>query len=128
MFKITSQYAHGGDAQFYLIDSLPAKAKTLTSIDDLIIARGETSGHAHILTGDVEMFEIDGQKFAKVGKAGAFHQHIIEDQINFETFKVNKNISNADHTKDCPIGEGIYVIGLDRQYDPHEETWKQNPD
>ena len=128
MFKIKNQYAHGGDVQCYSINKLPSNARKLTNTDELIIARGETSGHAHILTGDVEMFEAEGQIFARVGKNGAFHQHIIETEITPETFRINKNISNADHTKECPIEEGIYAIGLDRQYDPHSEMWIKNPD
>ena len=128
MFNVTKQGFHGGDCQGYLIDKLPDGAKPITSIDGRIVARGETSGHAHILTGDVQLFELNGQVFAVVGSDGAFHQHIKEDQITEETFHINRNISNCDHTKDCPIQPGIYAIGIDRQYDPHEELWIRNID
>lgn len=120
---------HGGDVQGYSIDSLPKGVKKITSIEGRIIARGETSGHSHILTGDVELFEDDkGNKFAVVGSDGAFHQHYKESMITEKTFKINKNISNCDHVKECFIPEGIYALGLDRQYDPHEEVWKKNLD
>lgn len=128
MFRVKEQHAHGGDAQFYLIDKLPYGAKKLLKIEEKIIARGETSGHAHIITGDVELFERDGQMFAVVGKDGAYHQHYKEDMITEKTFTINENISNCDHTRDCPIAPGIYAIGLDRQYDPHEGQWVKNPD
>ncbi len=128
MFKVKQQHAHGGDAQFYNIDALPAGAKKLMNPSEKIIARGETSGHAHIITGDVEMFELNGQMFAVVGKDGAYHQHYKESMITQKTFKVNENISNCDHTKDCPIAPGIYAIGIDRQYDPHEGIWVRNLD
>lgn len=128
MFSVEKQAFHGGDVQGYIIAALPAGAKKIESIEGRIIARGETSGHAHILTGDVELFELDGQTFAVVGKDGAFHQHIKEAEITTKTFKVNKNISNCDHTKDCRIEPGVYALGLDRQYDPHAELWVANPD
>jgi hypothetical protein len=128
MFKVKEQHAHGGDAQFYSIDQLPEGARKITDPKEKIIARGEVSGHAHIITGDVEMFELNGIMFAVVGKDGAYHQHYKEDMITEETFRANSNISNCDHTKDCPIAPGVYAIGLDRQYDPHEGIWVRNPD
>lgn len=128
MFKVTQQHAHGGDAQFYSINQLPAGAKKITDIKEKIIARGETSGHAHIITGDVEMFELNGQLFAVVGSDGAFHQHYKESMITEKTFTINRNISNCDHTKDCPIAPGVYAIGIDRQYDPHAGVWTRNLD
>jgi hypothetical protein len=48
--------------------------------------------------------------------------------VKEETFKINKNISDCDHTKECRIEKGIYAIGIDRQYDPHEGIWKKNKD
>lgn len=128
MFQVKEQHAHGGDAQFYAIDKLPEGAKKITDLKEKIIARGEVSGHAHIITGDVEMFELNGQVFAVVGKDGAYHQHYKEAMITEKTFEAKGNISNCDHTKDCPIAPGIYAIGLDRQYDPHEGIWTKNPD
>lgn len=126
--KIKEQVFHGGDVQGYLIDKLPAGAKKVTNPKEKIIARGETSGHCHILTGDVEIFELNGQMFAVVGKDGAFHQHYKEANVKEETFKANKNISDCDHTKECKIPSGTYALGIDRQYDPHEGVWKKNLD
>ena len=128
MIKITEQYAHGGDVQAYKIESLPKGATPITDILKKIIARGETSGHAHILTGDVELFEHNGQVFAVVGKDGAYHQHYKEANIKEETFKINRNISDCDHTKECRFEPGVYAIGIDRQYDPHEGQWRNNLD
>lgn len=128
MFKVKKQGFHGGDVQGYIINELPKNAKKVTTIEGRIIARGETSGHCHILTGDVELFELDGQIFAVVGKDGAYHQHYKEANVKEETFKINKNISDCDHTNDCKILPGTYAIGLDQQYDPHEGLWVKNPD
>lgn len=128
MFTVEKQGFHGGDVQGYIIDRIPEGAKKITDKAAKILARGETSGHCHIITGDVELFEFNGQVFAAVGSGGAFHQHIKETDVTDEVFTVNRNISNCDHTKDCKIEPGIYAIGLDRQYDPHEEIWAANPD
>lgn len=120
---------HGGDVQGYSIDFLPKDVTEVTDLKKKIIARGETSGHCHILTGDVKLFEdAQGNMYAVVGKEGAFHQHFKENLVTEEVFKTNKNISNCDHTNDCQIIEGIYKIGLDTQYDPHEGIWEKNPD
>ena len=128
MFKVISQYAMGGDVQAYKINSLPKNANKITKIEDKIIARGEVSGHCHILTGDVELFELNGQTFAVVGKDGAYHQHYKEMDVNEEVVKVNRNISNCDHTKECRFEPGVYAIGIDRQYNPHEGGWINNRD
>lgn len=127
-YQILEQIFMGGDVQGYLIDALPINAKKIVTISGKIIARGEISGHAHILTGDVEMFELNGQLFAVVGKDGGFHQHYKESQITEKTFKANTNISNCDHTKECRVAPGIYAIGIDRQYDPCEGQWVNNED
>ena len=127
--KFTEINIHGGDTQFYQIDNLPTNLTKITKIEDKIIARGEVSGHCHILTGDVELFKDEkGNTFAVVGSDGAFHQHYKESMVNEEVFKINKNISNCDHIKECPLPPGNYAIGIDRQYDPHEELWKKNID
>lgn len=128
MFKIKSQAFHGGDVQGYSIDKLPAGAKPIINKDEKILAHGETSGHCHIITGDVQLFKLDDQVFAVVGSDGAYHQHIKETDVTPEVFAINQNISNCDHTKDCKIGPGVYAIGIDRQYDPHEEVWVKNLD
>lgn len=128
MFKVKKQAFHGGDVQGYLIASIPAGAKKIEKVENLIIARGETTGHCHVLTGDVELYELNGQIFAVVGSDGAFHQHIQEKSVTLKTFKINKNISDCDHTKECRIAPGTYAIGVDRQYDPHEGLWGKNKD
>lgn len=124
---MTSQFNfHGGDVQGYSIEALPENAK---KVEHQPVAFGETSGHCHILTGDVELFQDDeGSFFAVVGSDGAFHQHIKESTITARTWKARKNISNADHTKECPINPGVYRIGIHRQYDPFEGVFKEVED
>lgn len=127
-FKVKNQSFMGGDVQGYLINELPANVRKLIKPEEKIIARGETSGHCHILTGDVELFELNGQIFAVVGKDGAYHQHYKEANVKEETFKINRNISDCDHTNECKIQPGTYAIGIDRQYDPHSGLWAKNKD
>ncbi len=127
--QFTGLNAHGGDVQMYGIKSLPkGQMKKLTDVESRILARGETSGHCHVITGDVEMVEIDGEKYAVVGNDGAFHQHYKEAMLTEQTFNVNDNISNADHVKPCPIPAGIYKIGIDQQYDPNNGMFTKNLD
>lgn len=126
--KITQQYAHGGDVQFYQIEELPTRLKKLEKPTDKILARGETSGHCHILTGDVELYNDGSNYYAVVGPDGAYHQHYREENVTEDVFQVNKNISDCDHTNDCRLVEGIYAIGIDQQYDPHEGVWTRNLD
>jgi hypothetical protein len=121
--KVNGNYNfHGGDVQGFSIDSLPPMAKR---IKQQPLAYGETSGHCHILTGDVELFEHGGKTFAVVGKDGAFHQHIKESSITPKTYKINKNISNADHTKDCKIAPGVYAIGIHQKYNPFSKVFEK---
>lgn len=125
----TGKAAHGGDVQMYQLNKMPANLKRVETVEGRILARGETSGHCHILTGDVEIFEDEkGNKFAAVGADGAFHQHYKEAMVTEDVFKVNKNISNCDHVKECRLEPGVYAIGIDRQYDPHEGFWEKNRD
>lgn len=127
--KFTNKWnGHGGDVQFYSIDSLPQGA---SKIDDQPVAFGEKSGHIHIFTGDVELFE--GQhpetgelmKFAVVGSDGAFHQHMKDTTVSKETYRINKHLSNADHIKPCPLIEGVYAIGIHQRYNPYEKVFQK---
>ncbi len=128
--KFTGVNGHGGDVQFYGITELPKGLKKVTGVAERIVARGETSGHCHIFTGDVVQYtdEKANLSYITVGPAGAWHQHFKESMVKEDTYSINKNISNCDHTKDCQVPEGVYVLGLDRQYDPNAEVWIKNKD
>ena len=114
---------HGGDAQGFSIDKIPSGAKPITPEP---IAYGETSGHVHVLTGDVQLFKDDsGIMYAAVGSDGAYHQHIHDTELKPETYKVNKNISTADHTKECRIKPGNYLIGIHQKYEPFKKVFEK---
>ena len=116
---------HGGDVQGKQIVSLP---KGAIKVQNQPIAFGETSGHCHILNGDVELFELNGRKYAVVGFDGAFHSHIHQSSITEQTYKTNKNIANADHTKECWIKPGIYQLGIHKRYNPFQKVWDKVQD
>lgn len=127
--EFTGINVHGGDVQLYGLTALPeGERKVINDIPGRILARGETSGHCHVLTGDVEIVEIDGQKYACVGNDGAYHQHYMESRLSEQTFTENRNISDCDHVKPCWIPPGNYRIGLDQQYDPTNGTFTNNKD
>jgi len=113
---------HGGDVQFYSIDRLPQGAK---KIKNQPVAFGEKSGHVHVLTGSVELFEYEGKRFAVIGSDGAFHQHMKDSTLTEKTYKVNQHLSNADHTKECPIKPGVYLIGIHQRYNPYEKVFEK---
>ena len=117
---------HGGDVQGKQIVSLP---KGAIKVQNQPIAFGETSGHCHILNGDVELFELNGRKYAVVGSDGAFHSHVHQSTITEDTYKINKNLSNADHTKECWLVPNIIIdLGIHKRYHPYEKIWQKVTD
>lgn len=116
---------HGGDVQGKQIVSLP---KGAIKVQNQPIAFGETSGHCHILNGDVELFEFEGRKYAVVGSDGAFHSHIHESSLTEQTYKTQGNLTNADHTKECWIKPGIYQLGIHKRYNPFQKVWDKVQD
>ena len=116
---------HGGDVQGKQILTLPEGA---IKIENTPVAYGETSGHCHILTGDVELFEYKGRKYAVVGSDGAFHSHVHESSITPAIWKENRNLSNADHTKECWIAPGTYQLGIHKKYNPFQKVWDKVKD
>lgn len=116
---------HGGDVQGKQIKNLP---KGASKIINQPIAYGETSGHCHILTGDVELYELNGKKFAVIGNDGAYHSHVHESSITQETWDKNQNLSDADHIKECWIKPGTYELGIHKRYNPYAKLWEQVKD
>lgn len=116
---------HGGDVQGREVKSLP---NGVVPIPNSPIAYGEKSGHTHILNGDVELFQLNGKKFAVVGEDGAYHSHLHLSSITKESYQTNKNLSNADHTKECFIPKGVYEIGVHQKYNPYKKNFEKVED
>ncbi len=80
-----------------------------------IIARGETSGHCHVIVGDAIVRDEKGQILVTVtGKASI--RHLLEDawMNGVETW-------TQEHT-DIELGKGDYKFIQQTEYDPYEET------
>ena len=112
---------HQGDVQFAAIPAIPAKA---TKIANKPIALGEHSGHMHVLTGDVEMFELDGQLIAAVGSDGACLQHVHESNFSEKAWASTKELPIADH-KPHTLAPGVYQFYIQNAYNPYSKLMEQ---
>jgi hypothetical protein len=110
-----------GDVQFKMIGTLPQNA---TRVKNKPLAYGEVSGHVHVLTGDVELFEIEGKTFAVVGHDGARMQHIRENILTAKCMTEIKELPIADH-KSILFLPGTYEIGIQKQYNPYEKIFER---
>jgi hypothetical protein len=108
---------HHGDVQFKMIDLLPINA---VKKENKPLAYGEVSGHVHVLTGDVELFEIKGKTYAVVGNDGARMQHVMENNLTPKCMTEVKELPIADH-KSILLPYGTYEIGIQKQYNPYEK-------
>jgi hypothetical protein len=112
---------HQGDVQFQQIETLPKNAKKVANRP---IAYGEHSGHQHVLTGDVEMFEIDGKLIAVVGSDGARLQHIHESRMTEKAWTSKTEIEKADHDSHV-FPPGNYEFYIQNAYNPYAKMMEQ---
>lgn len=112
---------HQGDVQFKQIDKLPSNAK---KIENKAIALGEHSGHMHILTGDVEMFEVEGRIITVIGGDGARLQHIHESKLTTTAWKETKELEKADHASHF-LNKGIYEFHIQNAYNPYSKLMEK---
>jgi hypothetical protein len=117
-------FVHGGDVQAITVDSLPSKA---VKIDHKPIALGEKSGHMHIATGDVSLYEEDGRIYAVVGERGGNLQHVHESIFNND-YNTDKIISKADHKPVTLKPNSTYMFGIHKRYNPLEKFWEKAKD
>lgn len=112
---------HQGDVQFKSLDALP---KGATKIQNKPIALGEHSGHCHVLTGDVELFEIEGRIVAVVGKQEARLQHIHESKLTEKSWTSKKEIQKADHDSHL-LEEGVYEFYIQNSFNPYKKEMEK---
>jgi hypothetical protein len=115
---------HQGDVQFFSIDKIPTNA---VKIKNKPIAYGEHSGHQHILTGDVEMFEVDGRIIVAVGGDGARLQHIHESNMRDNLWTSTAEIQVADH-KSHLLPAGNYEFFIQNSYNPYTKALEASID
>lgn len=118
--KHSTVRGHQGDVQFKSISKLPEGAKP---IQQKPIALGEHSGHEHILTGDVTLFELNGVTYAAVGSDGAMLQHVHESKFS-GNYKSKKVIEKADH-RPIPLEEGVYEFFIQGSYNPYKKIMEK---
>ena len=90
-----------GDVFFTKTKKLPEGAKARKQNKrGFVIAEGESTGHAHVVDDDIELYEKKGVLYLKTEK---------EVQVQHE-----------EH-KPVTIGKGIWKVGIVREYDPFKE-------
>lgn len=111
---------HQGDVQLKSIAKLPKEAK---KIEHKPIALGEHSGHEHIVTGDVELYELNGVTYAAVGSDGAMLQHVHES--NFKgNYSIKKELPKADH-KPLVLEPGVYEFFIQGSFNPYKKIMEK---
>jgi hypothetical protein len=115
---------HHGDVQFKMINELPENAK---KTDNHPLAYGEISGHVHVLTGQVDLFEVDGRTYAIVGNSGGRLQHVMENNLTPKCMTEVKELPVADH-KSILLPPGTYEFGIQKQFNPFEKVFEEVKD
>jgi len=81
-----------------------------------IIARGETSNHAHILTGDVDVLEMPNKDVFINVKSKASIKHLLETD-----YIVGREVWTKEHT-DIELDKGLYKYIQQVDYDPYADA------
>ena len=115
---------HQGDVQFATISKIPAGAKKLKNRP---IAYGERSGHQHVLTGNVQLFEYEGKIYAAVGVDGARLQHCHESKFTEKDWASIKEIPVADHASHL-LPEGVYEFAIQNNFNPYSQLMEEVQD
>lgn len=112
---------HQGDVIGFTIDKLPEGAK---KTENKPVALGEVHGHAHVITGDVERYEINSRVMFWV-KTTAILQHVnIEVMKQKGAWGTTKELPMADH-KPHVLQEGIYEFVIQNEYNPYKKIMEK---
>ena len=117
---------HNGDVQFFSVDTLPRSAKKVMNQP---VALGEQHDHAHIITGDCELFQDDDQVFyVKTGVGKSFAQHTFQSLLSNDIYSRQEAIEVADHLPKELLPNTIYKIGIHQKYNPYSKVWEKTID
>lgn len=118
---------HAGDVQCFSIKKLPSTAK---KINQQPLALGENHDHAHIVTGDCELFvdNNDNSFYVKTGAGKSLLQHTFESAIKNDTYCSQESVEVADHQPCELMPNTVYKIGIHRKYNPYQKIWKKVQD
>jgi hypothetical protein len=112
---------HQGDVQFASIASIPSGA---IKIANRPLAYGEHSGHQHVLTGDVELFQYEGRIIAAVGTDGARLQHVHESNFSDKLWSTTEEIAIADHGSHL-LPAGNYEFWIQNSFNPYSKLMEK---
>lgn len=118
--KITKQFGHQGDTQFFKIDEIPTNAK---KVDKQFIAASERSGSFHALFGNYDMYAIDGG-FVIDAKEECILNHSLQKELDGMGMDDVKILPKKDHRHSI-IPKGKYVVGIQNRFDPMENIKKR---
>lgn len=111
---------HQGDVMIKQV-ALP---KGAAKVANKPVAYGEHSGHQHVVTGDVELYEFEGRTFAVVGNDGASLQHVHESRFKTSMYGSKKHIEQADH-KPVDLPPGTYELFIQNAYNPFKKVFEK---
>lgn len=113
-----------GDVIAQTVKKLPEGA---VKTENKPIALGEIHGHAHVVTGDAERYELNGRVFFLV-KTIAMLQHInIAVMENRANWKATEALPVADH-RPHTLQAGIYEFCIQNEYNPYKKIFEQVKD
>ena len=90
-----------GDVLFRSIEALPEKVKEIKQNGPIVVAQGETTGHAHKILDDVKAF-------------------LDEKDNMFLEIESPVTVVHEEH-KPIELPEGIYMVDKVREYDHFQE-------
>ena len=89
-----------GDVAVVRAANMPRAAKQRERENGrVVLAHGEVTGHAHVVTGPAELFDADRQTYLRVGEGA--------------------EIRHEEHST-IPVPAGIYRVIRQREYSPEE--------
>ena len=91
--------AHQGDVYFHQVTSIPTEAKQIESKDRVILAEGETTGHAHAIHRGAVMFRAD------------------EGQGTWLQVSDTADVVHEEHAT-ISLPAGLYEVTIQSQYEP----------
>lgn len=74
----------------------------------------------YLLTGDVQLFEIDGKIIASVGSDGARLQHVHESNFTNKCWTNTEELPIADHRSHL-LPKGVYEFYIQNAYNPYSK-------
>ncbi len=122
--KITQQFGHQGDTQWFKLDKLP---KGLKKVEKQFIAASERSGSFHALFGNYDMYEVEDMPSSYVldVKDECVLNHSLEAELDkIPGMDEVKILPKKDH-RHSTIPKGIYYVGIQQRFDPLEAVKKR---